>query len=78
MANIKVGDVTIKTAGKVAKGAPRSKRPGANNTPARQRYWASGRLAERKIKNLMRHNGLTRAEASLLWHNTRTTRIKGR
>jgi hypothetical protein len=58
---------------KAAKGAPRSKRPGANNGEARQRYWSSGRLMERKIKNLMRFNHLTRAAATDLWMSTRGT-----
>ncbi len=49
---------------------------GRNNGPSRQRYWASGRLREHKVKNLMRHNGLTRAEATVLWLDTRTTRTK--
>lgn len=58
------------------KGAPRSKRPGANNGPARQRYWTSGRLEERKVKALMVHCGYTRAEAVLRWLDTRKGRMK--
>lgn len=69
--------VTIKSTAKKAKGAPRSKRTGANNGPARQRYWASGRLMARKVKALMQHCGLTRAEAEVLWLDTRQRR-KGR
>ena len=74
---VKVGarEVTIKTS-KIPKGAPRSKRPGANNTPARQRYWQSRRLEERKIRHLMLHNGLSRAEAYNLWHTVRKGRKK--
>ena len=48
---------------------------GRNNGPARQKYRASGTLREHKIKNLMRYNGLTRAEALNLWE---TTRVRGR
>lgn len=47
------------------------KNAGDNNGPARQRYWQSGRLRERKIKALMKHNGLTRAEATIQWDDTR-------
>lgn len=68
---------TIKgTSNKAAKGAPPSKRPGANNGPARQRYWASGRLEERKIRRIMKNYRCTRAEAYIRWHDTRTTRIR--
>ena len=65
------------TKSKVPKGAPRSKRPGANNKPSRVKYWQSGRLEERKIKRLMKHQGLTRAEAFNLWRSTRKGRVKG-
>ena len=51
------------------------KNAGDNNAPARQRYWQSGRLRDRKIKALMEHNGMTRAEATALWDEQRT-RIK--
>lgn len=69
--------ITTKTSQKKVKGAPRSKRVGANNGPARQRYWASNRLMKRKVKALMVHCGLTRAEAEARWLDTRTHR-KGR
>lgn len=49
---------------------------GRNNGPARERYWRSGRLEERKVRALMRHNGLTRAQARALWLASRTTRRK--
>jgi hypothetical protein len=35
--------------------------------PAFIRYWASGRLKRRKIRNLIRCCGLTEHEALLLW-----------
>jgi hypothetical protein len=59
------------------KGAPKSKRQGANNTEARVRYWASGRLRARKIRNLMKHCKMTLAVATNLWLSTRKTRFKG-
>jgi hypothetical protein len=65
--------ITIKTS-KAPKGASPSKRPGANNGPARQRYWASGRLRQNKVKNLMKHNGFTRAEAEAFWETARQGR----
>lgn len=61
---------------RVTKGAPRSKRPGANDSPSRRNYWASGRLAARKIRNLVRCNGLTEAQARLHWHASRKGRMK--
>lgn len=51
--------------------APRSKRTGANDTPARKRYRESGRLKERKIRNLMRYCRMTLAAATKLWEATR-------
>jgi hypothetical protein len=80
-----MGSVKLKTTGgkqvvlktsKAPKGAPRSKRPGANNGPARQRYWAENRLRKHKVRNLMRYNGMTRSEAELLWDSSRVTRKK--
>lgn len=56
------------------KGAPRSKRNGANNGPSRQRYWASHRLEQRKVKALMKDTGMTRAEATVFWQNARAGR----
>jgi len=50
------------------KGAARGGMPGRNCGPARARYWASGRLRERKMKNMLA-NGYTLAAASLVWQN---------
>lgn len=74
---VKVGgrEIVLKTS-KVPKGAPRSKRPGANDTPARRKYWTSKVLETRKIKNLMKFCGLTRAEAYIRWHDTRKGRMR--
>ena len=47
----------------------KTKRP--DNRPARSRYWGSGRLAIRKIKNLVKCNGLTVEEATQQWESTR-------
>lgn len=44
--------------------SPKSSKAGRNTRkPAAQRYKASNRRVERKLKNLMRQNGMTRAEA---------------
>ena len=44
----------------------KSKKP--DNRPARTRYWASGRLAKRKIRNLMLYNGFeSESEATSYW-----------
>lgn len=53
------------------KGAPRSKRGGANNGPSRQRYWATRRLEQHKVKALMAHSGMTRAQALVFWQDAR-------
>lgn len=79
---VMVGGVerTIKGTNKAAKGAPRSKRPGANNGAARVRYWAAARLRDRKIRALVRCSGLTVARATALWDGTRgltRNRMKG-
>lgn len=67
---------TIKTGGgKRTKGAPRSKQPGANASPARARYWARRVLERHKVRNLMRHNGLSRADALVFWRTHRKGRV---
>lgn len=55
----------------------RKKFAGRNAGPARARYWQGGKLGEHKIKSLMLHNGMTRAEASRFWRDSRKGRIKG-
>ncbi len=47
----------------------KTKRP--DKSPARPRYWNSGRLKVRKIKNLVKYNGLTVEEALKQWEATR-------
>ena len=44
--------------------------------PARARYWASRRLEERKVANLMKHCGMSRQAAFNRWHSERKTRLK--
>jgi hypothetical protein len=68
----------VKQGSKSKKTGNKHKFVGRNNGPARQRYWTSGRLAERKIRNLMRHCGLTREQAYALWHAARKGRVKTR
>jgi len=57
-----------RTAGK------RSKAP--DNRPARKKYWASRKLEKNKVKNLMKSQGMSRAEATEFWNNTRKGRVK--
>lgn len=45
-----------------------AKSKGKNNGPARQRYWASGRLEEHKVRHIMKDTELPRAVATQLWH----------
>ncbi len=49
---------------------------GQNNGPSRQRYWQYGTLEKHKIAHLIKYNGLTRAEAYVLWHDSRQGRKK--
>lgn len=53
---------------KQAKRGKKCKRP--DTRPARNRYWNSGRLALKKIRNLVR-SGYTPREALRLWEETR-------
>lgn len=50
---------------------------GRNVGPARERYWSTHRLRDRKVKRLMRCCGLTRAKALALWESQRTRRMRG-
>lgn len=43
---------------------------GRNNGPARQRYWSSGRLRERKLKAIMANDGCTKEQAMARWGRT--------
>lgn len=48
----------------------KTKRP--DRRPARARYWLSGRLARRKIRNLVKSGQFdTEAAASVYWHSVR-------
>ena len=60
--------------GKTKQEVREQRRLGQNQGPARDRYWRTDRLMKHKIRNLMRHNGLTRAEAYLLWTSARQGR----
>lgn len=56
---------------KSSKGAKRPKRCKKSDTrPARARYWASGHLALRKVRNLVR-SGFEPMKALALWEATR-------
>jgi len=44
--------------------------------PARARYWATRRLEERKIGNLMKYCGMSRQSAYNKWHSERKGRVK--
>ena len=53
----------------------RSKSP--DTRPARGRYWASGRLAEKKIRNLMKYKGFeTEAKAKSYWLSVHKRNVK--
>ena len=44
--------------------------------PARARYWATRKLEERKIANLIKHCGMSRQSAYNRWHAERKGRVK--
>ena len=44
--------------------------------PARARYWATRKLEERKIANLIKHCGMSRQSAYNRWHFERKGRVK--
>ena len=50
---------------------------GRNVGPSRERYWSSRRLRDRKVRHLMRHCSLTRAQALVRWGATRKGRMRG-
>lgn len=58
------------------KAKSRHKFGGRNNGPARQKYWNNATLREHKVKNLMLHNDMTRAEATTFWLSVRKMRAK--
>lgn len=66
-----------KAQNKSRKTGNRHKWTGRNNGPARQRYWLSGRLEQNKVRSLMRHNGMTRQQATDYWRSVRMGRVKG-
>ena len=57
--------------GVVRKKGKRKKFTGRNDGPARKRYRAEARLRKHKIAKLVRHNGMTVAEATVRWEETR-------
>jgi hypothetical protein len=67
-----MNDIVIKPAARKQK--KKGKRP--DKRPARLRYWMSGRLEERKIRNLMKYCGMSKQSAYKFWHNTRKGRVK--
>ena len=52
----------------------KSKRP--KKTPARARYWGTNQLEKNKIKNMVKHCGMTEAKARREWRNNRKTRTR--
>jgi hypothetical protein len=64
-------------AGEKAKGSKKNRKHGRGaRNGVRIRYWSSNRLMKRKVKNLMRCCGMTRAEAEAHWREVRVKRIK--
>ena len=51
----------------------KSKRP--DKRPARKMYWARRTLEKRKVKHLMKNNGMTREAALRFWQKHRLGRI---
>jgi hypothetical protein len=76
-----VREVLAKLKGtKKVKGAPPRKNKGGNlgrerAREVRSRYWRSGRLQRRKVRNLVRCCGMTWDAATALWEATRKRRV---
>lgn len=49
----------------------------SKKSAARDRYWASGRLEKRKVRNLMKHCGLTEDEAKKRWKEQKARAPRG-
>lgn len=49
---------------------------GRNAGPARERYWRSGRLEDKKVRALVKHCGMSERDARALWRAERLGRIK--
>ena len=65
-------DIVIKTV--TRKTGKKSKR--RDSRPARLRYWLTRQLEKRKIRNLMKHCGMSKQSAYNFWHNNRKGRVK--
>ncbi len=52
------------------------KHQGRNVGPSRNEYWRSGQLRKHKVRNLMRHNGMTQVEAQRFWDHARVKRCR--
>ena len=54
--------------------AKKTKKP--DTRPARIRYWMEGHLEKNKVRNLVRCNGMTEADARAYWREVRTKRMR--
>jgi len=60
-----MGDIVIKAV--TRRIGKKSKSP--DKRPARQRYWITRKLEERKVGNLMKYCGMSKQQAYNFWHN---------
>jgi len=61
---------------KTSKGGKTNRKHGRNaRKPSTKKYWFLRILEHHKVRNLMRHNGMTRAVAQAHWRKVRRTRI---
>ena len=54
--------------------AKKTKKP--DTRPARLRYWMENHLEKSKVRNLVRCNGMTEANARAYWRQVRTKRMR--
>jgi len=47
-----------------------------NNSPSRARYWANRTLEKRKVRNLVKYNGMDPVKALSFWRKVRKGRLK--
>lgn len=58
-----------------AKRGKKSKR--TDKRPSRAKYWMKRTLEQKKIHNLMKHCGMTKAQATKVWHKGLHLKTKG-
>lgn len=59
-----------------AKKSSRHKYKDRNDRESRRRYWRYDVLLKHKVRNLVRHSGMSREDAIVFWKSVRVRRLK--